>query len=920
MRLFKTFLALSAAVGGHALMPHRRDGSGDAINTTIISPQRYIIEAEPGVDVDALATELGTGKDITILKVFNSEVFSGISVEASAENVDTLQKRKTVSRAWNSKQIQLSPLQPTASYSDDATASWYTVHNMTGVDKLHAAGITGKGAIVAVVDTGTQYSHPDLGGGIGPEFKVAGGYDLVGNGDWPEGPKVPDSDPDDQLGHGTHVAGIVAAKGKNIVGVAPDATILSYKVFATLDWTDEDTLIEAFLMAYDAGADIITCSVGGSGGWEDNAWAIVASRLVEQGVVVTIAAGNSGYSGPFFASNGAAGKYVLGVASVEASTLVAPPFLATFNLDSQSNTTEVAYMPGWDVAFPKSISGWPIIPLSVDTTDEGEACDPLPEDTGSLSGVISLIRRANDCDFITQQENLEAFGAKYIMFYNNEQMTEAPWSFNQDNSVLAIIEAKAGEAIIDTVKAGGNVTADFSMDPNMNYYGMYNSAGGKASVFTSWGGLYDLTLKPDIAAPGGSIFSTWPGNHYQVLSGTSMACPYVAGVAALYVGKHGGRKVHGPGFGKELAMRLMASGRAVPWYDGYTPTDFGFWASPLQVGTGMIDAVKVLDYTTSLSWTKFHLNDTHHFERYHKVDITNTASEPVSYMFELQEAGGFEAWAPLDPTGAITNTPRFRMWRPEEMSPAKIVPDEFTYPTWNFTLQPGETKTAQFTFLYPNYPEGLANIPVYGGKVLISGSNGEQLGVPYFGVACHLENALSQDNFRSIYPTVESGWSYPFINITEQNKWTFNLTVYSQDYPKLYSRHNWASAELRWDIFGSNWREHEWKYPPVVGENGYIGSVAYWGNSDTYYYFDPKTDDENFTISFPLIEVSRMPLDVVTEEFWWLGKLANGSKIEVGDYIMRFAILAPFGNPHASDNWDIFTHNFSVLPLVPTED
>lgn len=59
----------------------------------------------------------------------------------------------------------------------------------------------------------------------------------------------------------------------------------------------------------------------------NNAWAEVASRLVEQGVVVVIAASNNGYDGPFFASNVAAENYVLGVASVEPSELVAPPFL-----------------------------------------------------------------------------------------------------------------------------------------------------------------------------------------------------------------------------------------------------------------------------------------------------------------------------------------------------------------------------------------------------------------------------------------------------------------------------------------------------------------------------------------------------------------------------------------------------------------
>lgn len=53
---------------------------------------------------------------------------------------------------------------------------------MTGVDKAHAAGVLGKGAKVAVVDTGIWYDHEALGGGFGEGFKVAGGYDFVGDG------------------------------------------------------------------------------------------------------------------------------------------------------------------------------------------------------------------------------------------------------------------------------------------------------------------------------------------------------------------------------------------------------------------------------------------------------------------------------------------------------------------------------------------------------------------------------------------------------------------------------------------------------------------------------------------------------------------------------------------------------------------
>lgn len=114
---------------------------------------------------------------------------------------------------------------------------------------------------------------------------------------------------------------------------------------------DEDTLVEAFLMAYEAGvrlwkfypsptmdrfadwfcsqADVITASIGGTSGWTDGPWATVASRLVDQGVVVTISSGNEGDHGPFYASNGSSGKNVLAVASIDTSVIPALPFEVT---------------------------------------------------------------------------------------------------------------------------------------------------------------------------------------------------------------------------------------------------------------------------------------------------------------------------------------------------------------------------------------------------------------------------------------------------------------------------------------------------------------------------------------------------------------------------------------------------------------
>ncbi len=122
-------------------------------------------------------------------------------------------------------------------------------------------GYTGKGVKIAIIDSGINYNHPDLGGGFGPGKKVVDGYDFVNS----------DADPMDDQGHGTHVAGIAAANGSIII--------------AGIDWSIA------------RGADIISMSLGGSSQPTDEfagVLNIVSDAAVDRGVVVVAAAGNEG--------------------------------------------------------------------------------------------------------------------------------------------------------------------------------------------------------------------------------------------------------------------------------------------------------------------------------------------------------------------------------------------------------------------------------------------------------------------------------------------------------------------------------------------------------------------------------------------------------------------------------------------------
>ena len=134
---------------------------------------------------------------------------------------------------------------------EEETASLYLEKSVphVGADFV-SGGPDGEGILIAVIDTGINHEHPDLAG-FGPDGKVAGGHNFID-------PFLP---PLDTNGHGTQVAGIIAANG-GIRGVAPEARLLAYKVSEDGEGVSPDLIVRALRMAVDAGADIINISLG----------------------------------------------------------------------------------------------------------------------------------------------------------------------------------------------------------------------------------------------------------------------------------------------------------------------------------------------------------------------------------------------------------------------------------------------------------------------------------------------------------------------------------------------------------------------------------------------------------------------------------------------------------------------------------
>ncbi len=218
------------------------------------------------------------------------DAFNGFAIEATNAEIEEIKKLPDVEAVYPDKEVHA------------FLGSSVPFINATDVWQMQAQGtnITGVNVTVAIVDTGVDYTHPDLGNCTQSNFttgnctKVIGGYDFVNN----------DADPMDDQGHGTHVAGIVAANG-TIKGVAPDAKLLAYKVLGSTGSGLESNVIAGIERAVNDSADIISISLGGDGD-PDDASSQAVDNAVAAGVVVIVAAGNDGPSEQTVASPGTA--------------------------------------------------------------------------------------------------------------------------------------------------------------------------------------------------------------------------------------------------------------------------------------------------------------------------------------------------------------------------------------------------------------------------------------------------------------------------------------------------------------------------------------------------------------------------------------------------------------------------------------
>ncbi len=247
------------------------------------------------------------------------------------------------------------------------TAPTATEQRLAAIGALDT-GVDGDGIKVGVIDSGIDYTHPDLGGTAATQFgptapRVRYGYDFVGDQYDPSADEndprrqpVPDGNPADCNGHGTHVAGIVGADGNpkraGAYGVAPKVVFGAYRVSGCLGVASSDVIVAALQRADADGMDVVNLSLGNAlASWpNDPAYPFnaTAAKLVAKGVVVVAAVGNSGRQGLFTAGSPAVAPGVISVAAADAVAGRVEPYSA-MGLAADLSLSPTLTAPGSDV-------------------------------------------------------------------------------------------------------------------------------------------------------------------------------------------------------------------------------------------------------------------------------------------------------------------------------------------------------------------------------------------------------------------------------------------------------------------------------------------------------------------------------------------------------------------------------------------
>ena len=604
--------------------------SHDAESDTDRDPARVvgiIVQLDDGADAAASLASINEavagafpGAQVQVQREYDNALV-GFALRAPAGSLDAILASSGVRAAFLEREGHVSDVAAMdaeggtrASQAEGQDPANLSAQLMMRTDQVTQKG---EGKVIAVIDTGVDMTHPAFTGAMPDnvalsEDQVQALVPHLGAGKsgqymsekFPFAYDYADDDVDaaPREGgsgfHGTHVAGIAAGNADKIVGTAPDAQIIVGKVTRS----EDDALLDsALLAALDdmvvLRPDVINLSLGWTAGMDneaDSVYDTVYKKLQEEGITVNAAAGNAFSTG--YGNN--SGKGLPYASDPDTSVMDEPatyPSVVAVGSVENALIRNAFTAAGMDIGYQRSrgMNGEKVAyfsDLPAGTYEYVDAGFASEEDVAALkekfpnglSGKIALVSRGK-MTYQKKVENLYDLHPAGVLVYNNVSVGSLIiMNLTTQDVPAAFISQADGQAML--AASDHHLTiAEGQVLPQSTTY--------EASEFSSWGVSPDLRLKPEIAAPGGNVFSAIPNGAYEQTSGTSMATPQMAGISAIVLQRVQSDPLFASMSARDKAdvVQNLIMGTARPLTDAAQTS--GALYSPRKQGAGLVDAL-----------------------------------------------------------------------------------------------------------------------------------------------------------------------------------------------------------------------------------------------------------------------------------------------------------------------------------------